>query len=196
MRIEICGGIASGKTTLCQALGKIGFPGVFEKFRENPFWREFYNAPLEYAFETEITFLLQHYSQLKAAVRHADLVVCDFALIMDDSYASLNLKGQKWRVFRSVFEEVLLELGEPDMVVRLDCAKEIEYERIRARGRLEESSIGVRYLEAINENIRERFEHLPDAVQRLEINSGVVDFAHDLGACAKVCNEVISGLRR
>ena len=39
-RIEICGGIASGKTSLANILEKNGFGlGVYEEFSKNPFWK-------------------------------------------------------------------------------------------------------------------------------------------------------------
>ena len=56
LRIEICGGIASGKTTLGGALDGKETLCCFEKFEANPFWSAFYNDPAENAFEAEITF--------------------------------------------------------------------------------------------------------------------------------------------
>ena len=66
MRIEICGGIASGKTSLAKLLEEhtIGTV-IYEDFKVNPFWEAFYNNPGEYIFETELTFTLQHYHEIK-----------------------------------------------------------------------------------------------------------------------------------
>jgi deoxyadenosine/deoxycytidine kinase len=57
-RIEIAGGIASGKTTLARLLRKVGLQAIHEQFRKNPFFTAFYEDPGYTAFETEITFLL------------------------------------------------------------------------------------------------------------------------------------------
>ena len=66
-RIEICGGIASGKTTLANLLARSNIDPILEDFQTNLFWRAFYADPAGTAFETEITFLLQHYHQIKTA---------------------------------------------------------------------------------------------------------------------------------
>ena len=56
-RVEICGNIASGKTTLCQGLIGKGKNAVFEDFQKNPFFKDFYDDPVAYSFETETSFI-------------------------------------------------------------------------------------------------------------------------------------------
>ena len=65
-RVEICGGIAAGKTTLARLLRSKILTPIYEDFKKNPFYDAFYEDPRRYAFETELTFLLQHYHQQKA----------------------------------------------------------------------------------------------------------------------------------
>ena len=90
-RIEICGGIASGKTTLCHLLTKRGLYSKFEDFKKNPFWALFYQNPNLHAFETEVTFLLQHYSQIKTSIPALSMVAFDYSLLQDQAYARVNL---------------------------------------------------------------------------------------------------------
>ena len=60
-RIEICGGIASGKTTLASILKQLDYNVVFERFMDNPFLNEFYTSNgSDNTFETEMVFLLLH----------------------------------------------------------------------------------------------------------------------------------------
>jgi deoxyadenosine/deoxycytidine kinase len=47
-RIEICGGIASGKTTLAVLMQRSGYSAVFENFTLNPFIENFYSDPVFY----------------------------------------------------------------------------------------------------------------------------------------------------
>jgi hypothetical protein len=76
-RIEICGGIASGKTTLAYLLADGGECSLaLEKFRENPFWKRFYERPDLFAYEKKTTcFIAQHTGEIKSA-DEARLVIC------------------------------------------------------------------------------------------------------------------------
>lgn len=67
-RVEFCGGIASGKTTLTKLLQIENLTSVFEDFGKNPFYRAFYHDPVGTAFETELTFLSQHYHLEKSVI--------------------------------------------------------------------------------------------------------------------------------
>src|SRR3954447_11075813 len=95
-RVEICGGIASGKTTLANLLGSSERMVVREDFSSNPFWRAFYDDPNNTAFETEITFLLQHYHQIKVATNLEKSFACDFSLLLDYAYAHVTLNGSRF----------------------------------------------------------------------------------------------------
>ncbi len=66
-RIEICGAIASGKT-LTNAFSKSGQDTEFEDFSRISMLDDFYSDPLSVSFETEVSFTLQHYYQIKKGV--------------------------------------------------------------------------------------------------------------------------------
>src|SRR4051794_9728373 len=68
-RIEICGGIATGKSSLARCLTYDGtYQLVEERFREVPFWEKFYAAPDQYAFEKNVSFLLFHTDSIRDAM--------------------------------------------------------------------------------------------------------------------------------
>ncbi len=96
-RIEVCGGIASGKTTLANLLHKLDIPSTLENFAANPFMQQFYADPIKTAFETEITFLLQHYHQTKIAANLNKRFVCDFSFLLDLAYARVTLNSSLLR---------------------------------------------------------------------------------------------------
>ena len=73
--------MACGETTLVGLFENEKAITLFEDFKANPFWEQFYVDPERFAFETEITFLLQHYSQIKAASGSKEAIVCDFSLL-------------------------------------------------------------------------------------------------------------------
>src|SRR6185295_2384914 len=140
-RIEICGGIASGKTTLAKLLQVENLTSVFEDFRKNPFYRAFYHDPVGTAFETELTFLLQHYHQEKTAARHMKSFCADFSLVLDDAYGSVTLTPDKLKLFRLVHKKIESELPPRTLLVHLKCSPETELQRIRRRRRRAERTI-------------------------------------------------------
>ena len=178
-RIEICGGIASGKTTLANLLVNLDILPVRENFRANPFWRAFYADPIGTAFETEISFLLQHYHDIKDASRLERLAACDFSLYLDLSYAHVTLPPAKRKAFTAVYREIEHELGVPSLLVHLNCHPKVELDRIRRRGRKVEKPISLEYLEEINTNIGTVLAATKLTNQIVKIDSDVLDFAHD-----------------
>ncbi|HEV7698971.1 MAG TPA: deoxynucleoside kinase, partial [Pyrinomonadaceae bacterium] len=130
MRIEICGAIGAGKTTLAGVLKSNSFVCVTESFRLNPFWSLYFSNPDKFSFETELTFILLHYHQIKLLADNPLPLVCDFSLIQDLAYAMDALAGKRLDIFESIFDEALTEVGPPDLVVCLQCRPEALLERI------------------------------------------------------------------
>lgn len=178
MRIEICGGIASGKTTLANLCSASSHTVLLEAFEENPFWEAFYSNPGKYIFETEVSFLLQHYHQIKAEAPDEGLFVCDYSFVLDRAYADVGLEGSKHEIFEQVYQEVRKDISQPDLIVWLRCSAEEELRRIRNRGRSEEESIDIEFLSALNEAVYDRFDELQASVPSHVIDSTDRDFAH------------------
>lgn len=179
MRIEICGGIATGKTTLCHVLSSQGFSSYCEQFQENPFWRDFYDDPVKFAFETELTFLLQHYNDIKKNL-FISKAVFDFSLVQDLAYADVNLRGRRKSIFMTLADELLEEIGLSNLLIYITCPPHIALQRIHKRKRDVESSITIDYLEALNLALEQRIVSVPNAVTVLRINSSDIDFRADL----------------
>src|SRR5271157_6204123 len=135
VRIEVCGGIASGKTTFAGLLKRLAFTPIFEKFQANPFLEAFYQDAAKYAFETEISFLLQHYHQIKKESGQDIISACDFSMILDIAFARMGLNGTKLQAFSLVYDEVKRDLGYPPLLVHLKCDAQTELRRIRDRAR-------------------------------------------------------------
>lgn len=197
-RIEICGGIASGKTTLATLLPTLDIQAVREDFRGNPFWRAFYADPVSYAFETEVSFLLQHYHDIKNAARFGKLFACDFSLFLDLSYAQVTLSAARRRAFLAVYREVARELLAPALLIHLRCDPSLQLKRIRRRGRKVEKSIDIGYLKRINAQLERVLARQELNSRILTVDSGVLDFAHAPEAQKFVTDQVrqqISGIQ-
>ena len=159
MRIEICGGIASGKTTLANSMEKFGFGIANEKLGSTSFLDEFYSNPELFTFETEISFLLQHSVEIKKLLNSQN-IVCDYSFEQDYAYAVNNMKTSELQTFKCVFDEIKRQLGEPDLIIRLECSTETKQVRIKLRGRENEQMIKNEYLESMESLITKRISNI------------------------------------
>ena len=174
-RIEICGNIASGKTTLCQGMAKKGFHPIYEDFHKNPFFENFYADPIAYSFETEITFLLQHYHLIKKQ-KISSLLACDYSLLLDMAYADVNLAGNRLKIFFEIVEELQKELGLAAQIIHLVCPEEVLLQRIITRSRDPETSITIDYLSSLHKAISLRVKYLSSQGPVITIDSHAINF--------------------
>jgi deoxyadenosine/deoxycytidine kinase len=196
MRLEICGGIASGKTTLAKLLAKQAVKPVYEKFRDNPFWKAFYTQPGQHIFETEFTFALQHYHELKiAAASERTPAVADFSLVLDAAYADIGLSGERRRLFEALQREILQEIGPPRILVHLECSSSVELSRIRGRSRREEASIDTSFLTSLNRAIKTRVDQAATSSKVLRLNSADINFATNRHSRQEVLDVVTSAMQ-
>lgn len=179
IRIETCGGIASGKTTFANLMQRIGVDPILENFQINPFWQAWYSDPAKYVFETEISFMLQHYHQIKRDQINGKVHICDYSFVIDIAYAELGLKGSQLKAFYSVYDEIKKELPPPSVLVHLKCDAEVELDRIRRRGRKVEESINLDFLRKLNATVEEQIERVKQNVKVLTIDSAQKNFADD-----------------
>lgn len=194
-RIEITGIIASGKTTLARAVADAGVAcAVFESFATNPFYDAFYRDPSICSFETEVTFLLQHYHDARNSCLHADgPVVCDFSFDLDAAYAATTLNEAERRTFAAVHEHVIDVLRSPDLLVALKCSPRESLRRIHLRARPAEQSISARYLKALADAIDARLDRADMVI--VEIDSEAIDFSVAGEAQNEIVRQVLAELR-
>jgi len=178
--IEICGGIASGKTTFVSLFNQKKLTLLYEDFKKSPFWEAFYCNPGKHIFETEISFILLHYHQIKLALEsNKNNLICDFSFLLDLAYAKIGMTGSKLNAFECVLEEIKRELLTPEVIVYLDCDSQTELNRIKRRGRTEESSINLDFLNFLNQALALEVEKIKSQVPIITVNSSEKDFAND-----------------
>jgi deoxyguanosine kinase len=195
-RIEICGGVASGKTTLCNVLMETGLTSVFENFSSNPFWSLFYQDPHTYAFETEVTFLLQHYSLIKTVSLSTSPFACDFSLLQDQAYADMNLSGGHLAAFQAVYAQAVEEIRSAALIVHLQCRAEEELWRIRRRARTEEQTVQLSYLDDLNKAISRVVEDARRHIPVIQIDSSTIDFANNPDEKKIISARILDAVRR
>lgn len=190
MRIEICGGIASGKTTLARILAREHITPTLERFRDNPFYEAFYRDPIAHAFETEIAFLLLHYHQIKIVSNRKKRICCDFSLVLDRAYAHVTLPRAQLKTFRDLQRILEPQLPRRDLLIHLVCDTDSQFGRIQQRGRATEARITRTYLNALNKSLARRVGSLGRSERVLSINSGTRDFAHSEAVRRQVLKEI------
>lgn len=197
MRIELCGGIASGKTTLAAAL-KERFPrcnAVLEDVFSNGFLEDFYRDPPYYTYETEIFILLQHMHQIKVEQRQRTPLVCDFSMEQDYSYGENNLAKDELASFREIYRVTVSRLQAPEFLIFLDCPVDILLRRIAARGRISEKTVNADYLRMTIAQLKGHLKNLDRKI--VVIDSHQYDFrksediSHLLSGPLRLCGQML-----
>ena len=175
-RVEIAGCIASGKTTLVNALAG-HYKAVYEDHTINPFWEAFYTDPSAYTFETEITFLLQHYHFAKVgAADSRGMVILDHSFELDMAYAEVGLSGSRREIFRSIYQEIQKELGPPRALVLIECGVTEAERRIGERARSLETELPREFLSRLRRELEIRVAKLSRLVPVIRVDSEKTDF--------------------
>ncbi len=153
------GCIGAGKTSLVNYFShELGCGKILEDYASNPFLAEFYKGSTV-QFETELSFLLIHFFQLKNAFTESshNLLLLDFSIEKDMVYAKLNLPPEELRLFMAVYDHVVSNVGLPDVVIYLDLSLKILRRRIFQRGRPYELAADPEYFKEFNDRIRDYF---------------------------------------
>ena len=188
LRIEVCGGIASGKTTFAKLISQIKINPILEAFRINPFRQAWYSTPAKYGFETEISFMLQHYHQIKKEQVPHKINVCDFSFILDIAYAEIGLRSSQLDAFMTVYKEVKKELLHPSLLIYLDCNAETEMNRIRRRKRDVEKTITLKFLDFLNQAVKNQAKKASRYLDVITINSAEKDFVDNESIKQEIIN--------
>jgi deoxyadenosine/deoxycytidine kinase len=151
------GPIGAGKTTLVNYVSnELGLDKITENIYQNPFIDEFY-AGSDVKLETEIAFLLQHYSLLKNARAKHGLILADFSIEKDLVFARLNLDQKEFDVFNCVFDFAVETVGTQELVIYLDLSDELLIDRIRKRGHAREVDADPVYFRNYSDRLRSYF---------------------------------------
>ncbi len=179
LRVEVCGGIASGKTTFAVLMNCIGLNTLVENFEINPFLEDFYSDAAKYTFETEVSFILQHYHQIKKDQVDSKVNVCDFSFLLDLAYAEIGLKGSKLKAFQNIHDEIKRDLAPPALLVHLHCDAKTELQRVRTRGRAFEESVSLEFMKKLNKAVERQVKNVRGKLRVIKIDSGQKNFVKD-----------------
>lgn len=154
--VTIEGNIGAGKTTLSHLLAKhYNARLILEQFADNPFLPKFYENPRQYAFPLELFFMAERFKQLKELLQQKDLfqniTISDYLFTKCLLFAKVNLPDDEFRLYQRLFDIILQQLVQPDILVYLHAPVSKLQQNIRKRGRTYEQSIPDDYLFSLQE---------------------------------------------
>lgn len=177
--IAIEGVIGVGKTSLAIKMADhFGGKTLLEKHEENPFLKDFYNNPRQFAFATQLFFLLSRYRQQQEIPQQElfhDLLITDYIFAKDRIFASLNLEDRELFLYDKVASMLEQDVPRPDLVLYLQSNTERIMSNIKKRNRDYERNISEDYIRELNEAYNRYFLNYENS-PLLIINTSEIDF--------------------
>jgi len=164
VHIVVAGTIATGKTTLTEALAaRFGLPAVVERPDANPFLERFYANQRRWAFGSQLWFATD------SAQQHAEIHRRSGGVQDHSIYENVHVFGaalaahgalaeDEWDLLQAATAPVIDSLPPPSLVILVEAPVEVLLERIDVRGRPYEAGIDHRYLTELTQTRREFFE--------------------------------------
>ena len=199
--IAIEGPIGVGKTSLAEIIAdKLNTRKALENFEENPFLDNFYDSIEEYAFQTQMFFLLQRYKQ-QQEIKQLDVmqkgVVTDYMFDKDRLFASFTLSGPEMELYSRVADILEQDIIKPDLVVYLQADTPLLMQYIKKRGRNLEKGVTSDYIDLVNQRYQEFFVNYEDT-PLLIINTNNIDFVEnprDLDELLEIIQKPVQGIK-
>lgn len=166
---------------------------VLENFDENPFLERFYESPQQYAFHTQMYFLLSRYRQL-ADLRQPDLfheyIVADYIFEKDKIFAYLNLADDELKLYEKIATLIEKNLVVPDLIIYLQSSMDRLMFNIRHRDREIEKEIREEYIKDLNEAYNYFFFRFK-TTKVMIVNSTEIDFVNNDEDFEKLVTEIL-----
>jgi len=193
--IAVEGVIGAGKTSVAQMLAeKLNAKLILENFEDNPFLEKFYVKPEEYAFRTQMFFLLERYTQLQEVHQKElfqNFIVSDYIFEKDKIFAYLNLSDDELKIYEHVVNGLDKGIVVPDLVIYLQSTIERLMSNIRRRNREIEKEISEEYISSLNEAYNYFFSRYK-ATRIMIVNCEEVDFVNNTSDFDNLVNEIFS----
>lgn len=177
--IAIEGVIGVGKTSLCRLLAEhLDGLCMLEDFESNPFIHDFYRSPREYAFKTQLFFLISRFKQhleLPLPDLFRSTLIVDYIFQKDRIFATVNLDDDEIELYNTLWKVLEPKIPVPDIVVYLQASTDHLLKRITLRGRSYEKNISREYLDALNNAYNDFFFHYSLAPVFI-VNTDNIDF--------------------
>jgi deoxyadenosine/deoxycytidine kinase len=168
MRIEFCGPMGAGKTTVAKALADYyGWTLVEEPVAGHPFLEDFYTDPRKYGFENAAFFTVNYIHNVKKLER--ENTIYDAGHLGNQSYNALSQKTPSEEAAMSGLYAAATALPKPDLIIYLDYPTDKILERITSRGREMEKDVPASYIRDLKDEMKQRLDKANAPILRLRL---------------------------
>ncbi|MDO9124782.1 MAG: deoxynucleoside kinase [Deltaproteobacteria bacterium] len=179
--IVIEGPIGVGKTSLTRLVAKeFNARLILEKPEENPFLPQFYRDRKKYAFQTQISFLLNRFQQQREIAQFDlfnQITLSDYLFAKDRIFASMNLDDHELALYDQIYSLLNGQIPTPDLVIFLQAKPEVLHHRIKSRNTTYEKDVDLEYLKTLTEAYNYYFFHY-DQGPLLVVDTSEIDFVN------------------
>ena len=153
--IAIEGVIGAGKTSIAALLSeRLNSRLILENFEDNPYLEKFYEKPSEYAFRTQIFFLIERYTQLQQLHQKElfdSYIISDYIFEKDKIFAYMNLNDDELKLYEQIVQTLDRNIVPPDLVIYLQSSVPRLMKNIKTRNREIEKNMSEHYIENLND---------------------------------------------
>lgn len=201
--VAIAGHIGVGKSTLTQLLSEaFDIQAFHEPNMENPFLKRFYSDMSQWAFHSQVFFLVHKFNAHRTLLDKGEAMIQDRTIYEDAEIFATHLaesglmSPEEFKTYFDLYSEFIQLLPPPTLMIYLQASVETLVSRIEKRGRPEEQSIPRVYLESLHTLYESWFERY-DRSPKLVIEVDHLDYVHsdeDRAAVVKLIRDQLEEL--
>lgn len=196
--IAIEGPIRVGKSTLARVIAERLHGQLLQEPEDNAFLGAFYNGEPGAGFQTQFSFLIQRFEQLRAVEvgpNSRKVVVSDYIFEKDKIFAYLNLTDPELAIYDRYYKMFRQQLPAPDLVIYLQASTDVLRKRLKRKNAASERVISDDYLDEVVKAYEHFFFHYSSS-DLLVVNTSEIDFverSEDLQQLLRRVSEPIKG---
>ena len=191
--IAVEGVIGAGKTSIASKLAeRLKAKLILENFEVNPYLQKFYSSPREYAFRTQIFFLLERYNQLHELNQKGlfeNFIVSDYIFEKDKIFAYMNLNDDELKLYDLIAQNLDRNIVSPDLVIYLQSPVSRLMKNIKIRNRQIEKEMTEQYIDNLNDAYNYFFSRYKNS-KVMVVNCEEADFVNSQADFENLVTEI------
>jgi len=196
--IAIEGVIGAGKTSIAALLSeRLNSRLILENFEDNPYLEKFYEKPSEYAFRTQIFFLIERYTQLQQLHQKElfdSYIISDYIFEKDKIFAYMNLNDDELKLYEQIVQTLDRNIVPPDLVIYLQSSVPRLMKNIKQRNREIEKNMSEHYIENLNDAYNYFFSRYRNS-RVMVVNCEEADFVNSSSDFENLVDEIFKADR-